>query len=129
MRKSVILGIDYSIQWLPKQERAGIIDLLDSNDLLLSTSQFETFGMIAAEAQARGKFVVSTDTGGIRDILEDGTGLILPRESKLIAETLTNLKSLHGQKNPEDISEICSRKFSEEVIMDKLNNLYYQALK
>jgi glycosyltransferase involved in cell wall biosynthesis len=47
-------------------------------DVFVLPSLYEGFGMVVAEAAARGLPVVATDTGGIRDILEGADALVVP---------------------------------------------------
>jgi glycogen(starch) synthase len=48
-------------------------------DVLVAPSRFESFGLILVEAMMFEKPVVSTDIGGMREIVDDGvTGLLVP---------------------------------------------------
>lgn len=67
-------------------------------DIVCVPSIFEPFGMVAVEAMAAGRPVIASNTGGLKDIIEDGaTGyLVEPKSAGAIAE---KLKLLHS--NPE----------------------------
>lgn len=68
---------------------------LNAIDVLALTSPFEGLGVIALEAMATGKPVVTTDSGGIRDCVIDGeTGIIVPvGDDKSLAESIVKLSN------------------------------------
>jgi hypothetical protein len=60
---------------------AGIAALYDSADLFVLASLHETFGMVVAEALARGVPVIATSTGAIRELVGSGeaaAGIVVP---------------------------------------------------
>ncbi len=60
-------------------EERSIHDVLPKASLLLSTSEFEGFGLAPLEAMACGVPVVATAAGGISEVVEHGaTGFIVP---------------------------------------------------
>jgi glycosyltransferase involved in cell wall biosynthesis len=124
MNTAELLSINHSINWLPKLNRKEIIEVLDANDALLCTSIIETFGMISAEALSRGKVVLSTDNGGILDIIEENTGIIVKRNQKEFSEALNEIAAKGTSIDPNTLSEYTKMKFSEDVIYSKLNELY-----
>jgi N-acetyl-alpha-D-glucosaminyl L-malate synthase BshA len=64
------LGICDSIRFVGKQEQME--DILAIADLFLLTSEYESFGLAALEAMAAGVPVVSTNAGGLSEIMVDG---------------------------------------------------------
>ncbi|MFW8624844.1 glycosyltransferase [Corynebacterium glutamicum] len=82
------LGVSHKVELLGNVE--AISELLHQNDLFLSTSKFEGFGLAALEAQATGIPVVGPNVAGFRDVVLNGKSGVLfdsynPRE---IAETI-----------------------------------------
>jgi glycosyltransferase involved in cell wall biosynthesis len=55
--------------------------LLGVSDLLLLPSETESFGLAALEAMACGVPVMSSDAGGLPELIEDGLGGILVPEN------------------------------------------------
>jgi N-acetyl-alpha-D-glucosaminyl L-malate synthase BshA len=71
------LGVSGDVDWLG--EDRAIQEILPRADALLSTSEFEGFGLAALEAMACGVPVVATDSGGIAELVEPGvTGHLVP---------------------------------------------------
>jgi L-malate glycosyltransferase len=64
------LGIYESISFVGKQEQME--DILAIGDLFLLTSDYESFGLAALEAMAAGVPVVSTNAGGLPEVIIDG---------------------------------------------------------
>lgn len=62
--------------------RRDIPRILNTTDILVSPSQFETYGMAILEAMACGVPVVSTNVGGPSETIVDGeTGILVPPEN------------------------------------------------
>jgi N-acetyl-alpha-D-glucosaminyl L-malate synthase BshA len=64
------LGIFEQIRFVGKQEQME--DILAIADLFLLTSEYESFGLAALEAMAAGVPVISTNAGGLGEIMIDG---------------------------------------------------------
>lgn len=56
-----------------------LADFYHASDLFLSTSRYEGFGLAIAEAMAAGVPAVSTDVGGVRDVIGDA-GILEPAD-------------------------------------------------
>jgi N-acetyl-alpha-D-glucosaminyl L-malate synthase BshA len=64
------LGVRRDVIFAGQQE--SVESLLAVADLFLLPSEFESFGLAALEALSCGTPVISTDSGGIREVVEDG---------------------------------------------------------
>jgi N-acetyl-alpha-D-glucosaminyl L-malate synthase BshA len=64
------LGVCDDIRFVGKQEQME--DILAIADLFLLTSEYESFGLAALEAMAAGVPVVSTNAGGLGEIMVEG---------------------------------------------------------
>ncbi len=64
------LGVCDEIRFVGKQEQME--DIMAIADLFLLTSEYESFGLAALEAMAAGVPVVSTNAGGLSEIVTDG---------------------------------------------------------
>ncbi|RXT13941.1 N-acetyl-alpha-D-glucosaminyl L-malate synthase BshA [Ammoniphilus sp. CFH 90114] len=70
------MGLIEDIRFMGKQDNLACVYSLA--DLLLLTSEKESFGLVALEAMACGKPVIATKTGGVPEVVEEGeTGYLL----------------------------------------------------
>src|SRR6202012_765957 len=64
------LGLEDDMRFVGKQEQME--EILAIADLFLLTSEYESFGLAALEAMASGVPVVSTNAGGLSEIMVEG---------------------------------------------------------
>ena len=117
-----------NVYWLPRLNRAEVKEQMASHHAILSTSTIETFGLTLAEAQAMGKPVVATDSGGVRDIVTKETGIVTEGSSESFAKGILQLIQSYDAYDQETIRQSAKRRFSSEVIMEQLHEIYDQAL-
>jgi len=74
---ALTLGLRDDVFFLGKQE--DIACVLSMADVMLLPSAQESFGLVALEAMACGKPVISSNAGGLPEVVKDGeTGFVLP---------------------------------------------------
>jgi alpha-1,6-mannosyltransferase len=61
-----------------EREPARLARLLASSDLLVHPGHCETFGLVVLEAMACGVPVVGVDAGGVAELVDDATGILVP---------------------------------------------------
>lgn len=92
----------------------------------------ETQGVVLQEAQASGKIVIATRTGGIPECLDDGVSafLVPDRNASAIADTIEAILSRPEQWEPtaEQAREWVKTHFSMEEIGHRQWQLYHQAI-
>ena len=65
------LSLDTHVEFVDNLPQTKIIKLLNKAKLLIHTSQFETFGLVAIEANSMGVPVLSTNKGSLVEIIEN----------------------------------------------------------
>jgi glycosyltransferase involved in cell wall biosynthesis len=78
-RRASELSLDGRARFLGPQPRETVFELLRAADAALLSSSWENFPHMVVEALAVGTPVVSTDTGGVAEVVTDGeNGLLVP---------------------------------------------------
>jgi len=88
------------IQFLPFTN--AVPEFMSAIDIFVLPSHAETFGFVLVEAMAMGKVIVATDSGGVPEIITDGsTGfLVPPRNEQALADAILRLlKNRHLQSS------------------------------
>ena len=102
-------------------------------DILCLTSDNEGTPVSLIEAQAANIPVISTDVGGVRDVVEDGvTGFIVPKNSKeKFSEKLLLL--INNEKKREKMSQngwtFVKHKFHYTTLVENMESYYKKLLK
>lgn len=89
------LGLEHRVHFTGFLEEHALRLHYAAADVAIAPSLYEPFGLVATEAMACGTPVVVSDTGGLREIVADGTGLRFPPQDaeqlvERIAEVLTD---------------------------------------
>ena len=72
------LGLDDVVRFVPPVEQATLVDWYAAASLVCVPSYNESFGLVAAEAQATGTPVVAAAVGGLTTVVRDGhSGLLV----------------------------------------------------
>lgn len=104
-----------------------------SAKVFILPSDWESFGMVAVEALAHGLPVVTTDSRGPVDIIENGkTGFVVPkRDVKQIADSI--IKLLGDEKLYKTMSqnarETALKKYKADSITREIENIYFELLR
>jgi len=107
--------------------RDDVPELLQMTDISVLTSRREGFPIIILESMASGVPFISTDAGGVGEIIKDGeSGFVVPIESpQALAEAM--IKLLHDEKLQKRFSETSKRivkSYTIESNVTKLTDLY-----
>lgn len=100
-----------------------------ASDVFISTSKFESFGLVIQEALACGLPVVSTDSGGPRDLIVDGENgyLVSQNQSKEFATKIADV--LRGDLSiSEEALEKWKQSFSYQTVARQYREIYACAI-
>jgi L-malate glycosyltransferase len=119
------LNVSERVKFLGALSREEVKSQLDNCNIFLSTSVYETFGISLIEALACGKPVVSTDSGGPRDIIEDGDGLIIERHDPVsFSEGILHVIRNYSNYDSRSIRNRCFSRFSSKKVANSLLRVY-----
>jgi Glycosyltransferase len=88
---SIELGVSDEVQFLPFTD--AVPEFMSALDIFVLPSHTETFGFVLVEALAMGKAIVATNSGGVPEIITNGsTGLLVPPQNvPALAEAILKL--------------------------------------
>ena len=125
-------GIERFVDIIGPLARDKIAKILKSATIFAFPSLREGMPLSVLEAMACGLPVIGSNVPGIKDIIIDGENGILvpPRNPEKLADailTILNDRTLR-QKIGQNARELILKKYSWEVVLDRIMETYYEAL-
>ncbi len=122
-------NLDAHVNFMNNLPQTKIVDLLNKAKLLIHTSQFETFGLVAIEANAMGVPVLTNNNGSLMEIIENNKNGYL--SENLVNRDVNNFvhNLLNENKKFEKISLSCiekSKKYDWVKTASDLERFYMQ---
>lgn len=119
------LRLTDSVEIRPRQSRIETVHLMRQSHVVVSASSIETFGMTLAEALASGIPVITTDSGGVRDIVTPKVGIMIDDFSATaITDAMLAIRKTYAKYEPLALQEYAENNFSEDVIYKQLIGMY-----
>ncbi|WP_300565217.1 glycosyltransferase family 4 protein [Flavobacterium sp.] len=90
------LGLEYDVHFIPSLPFHEVVSKIKEADVVLLSSVEEGIANVVLEAMALGTLVVSTDCGGMNEVIVDGeNGFLIPiRNPEIMAETIQKVTAL-----------------------------------
>ncbi len=122
-------NLDKHVEFLGDLPQTEIIELLKKAKLLIHTSKFETFGLVAIEANTMGVPVLTNNTGSLMEIIENNKNGYL--SENLIDSNVNNFVNnlFNNVTKYEEIHLSCiekSKKYDWMKTANELESLYQQ---
>ena len=123
------LNLDKHVEFLGDLPQTEIIELFKKAKLLIHTSKFETFGLVAIEANTMGVPVLTTNNGSLMEIIENNKNGYLSED--LIDANVNNFVNnlFNDVTKYEEIHLSCiekSKKYDWIKTANELESLYQQ---
>jgi glycosyltransferase involved in cell wall biosynthesis len=130
-RHAALLGLTGCLEFAGSQTASGLAQLYSTAAVVISPSLGECLSTVVLEAMCCGAAVVATDVGGIREQLDEDTGVIVPpRDSDALARAVCMLLSDADQRRR--LGQAARRKahaqFSVRQMIDRHVRLYEEIL-
>lgn len=123
------LGLDQYIKFLGFVEPSLVPALLRQIDVLVISSHYETFGVVAAEALMSGVPVISTKCGGPECMIGPNDGLLVPiKDPVKMFDAMVKMVDAIETFKPLEISQRANERFSKKAVVDSLNQIYKKVL-
>ena len=99
---------------------------LSSGDFLVLSSNYETQGVVLLEAFACGIPVVSTNVGGIPEIVNESNGILVPPHAPTqLADAMQTMLRTYQNYDADTLRNGVIKKFSNETVGKLLNHIYH----
>jgi Glycosyltransferase len=122
-------GLDRQVKMLGVKTPEEVNDLLCQSDCFVLSSRLETFAIVVIEAMAKGLPVIATQSGGPETFVRKEDGILVPKENvEELAKAMKNMIEHYQEYNGEEIRQHCHDNFSQDVIADKIINIYSQLI-
>lgn len=121
------LNIKKQIKLLGLLSREQVQQAMANCNAFVLSSDIETFGIVLIEALSQGKPIISTDSGGPKDIVNETNGILVPlNDVKALGEAMKKVKDNYNNYNAEIIREECLNKYHPNVIINQYLSLFQQ---
>lgn len=111
-------------------EGQDYIEELASSDFLVLSSNYETQGVVLLEAFACGLPVVSTNVGGIPEIVNESNGILVPpHDTEKLADAMQNMILTYQNYTPNALRDNIIKEFSNKAVGELLDKIYASVLK
>jgi glycosyltransferase involved in cell wall biosynthesis len=118
-------GVADKIRFLGLVGPDKVPDLLSQIDIMVVSSLYETFGVVAAEALMAGVPVVATRCGGPECIVQEGDGLLVPsRQPDKLQDAMRQISERLAEYDPIAIAERARARFSGNAVASSLTREY-----
>lgn len=123
------LGVDNNITFLGQLNREEVKYYIKNSDAFVLASRVETFGIVFIEAMIQGKPVIGTRTGGPDTFINDNVGIIVDIDDvEQLSKAIRDMYNNYNKFNGEYIKKYCAETFSEEVVVQKLKEVYKETI-
>ncbi|WP_142827275.1 glycosyltransferase [Planococcus soli] len=126
--REAVRGIEDRVEFLGPQSQDELALLFNSATATIVPSFYESFGMVAAEAQACGSPIIASDVGGLKNVVQDGiTGLLVETKNEIdlaIAMEVLSANTLLTERLSRQAVQIARKDFDWDSISTRINSLY-----
>lgn len=124
------LKLGKAVAFVPTKSRQGIRREMSAADLLVISSETETFGVVGIEAMAMGLPVLSTDCGGPADfVTEPSYGELVPNTSEDLAIGLQRIAARIASFDKTTIRRHAVENFDFDLVAHRLVGTYRELTK
>lgn len=102
-------------------------ELYNKCDCFVLPSDYETFGVVYAEAISCGIPAIAADNGGSKEIIDERNGLIVPRDDiNALYKALEVMYESKSKYNKYKLHKIIENKFGEMRFVNQIEELYIE---
>jgi L-malate glycosyltransferase len=118
-------GLGSRVHIMVMRDRKEIAKKLRESQCFVLASASETFGVVYIEAMAMGLPVIATKCGGPEDFVDESNGVMIPVDDmEALAKAMKDMYRDIEKYDRKSISDMTRKKFSPEVIEERLIGIY-----
>lgn len=123
------LEITDKVNFLGSLSRVEVNNYISKCNVFVLPSRFETFGVVFIEALAKGKPIIASRCGGPEDIVNEQNGLLVKVDDiEDLERAMKKIYLNYKTYNSKMIIDNCKSTFSEEVVINRLENYYKEIM-
>ena len=123
--KAVELQLINKVSFTGLLEGHKLADELASGDFLVLSSNYENMPVVILEALASGLPVVSTNVGGIKEMIDETKGILVePRNKEALAEAIIKMIETHNDYDPNYLRKSVIERYGYESVGRFLDSIY-----
>ena len=123
-------GIEEKVRFYGFVSNICLPELFNESICFVLPSDYETFGVVYAEAIASGIPAIATKCGGPEDIINNSNGLLIPKNDEdALFEAMLFMYLNSSSYNPEFISEDICKRFGEESVGRRIVDVYSEIIR
>lgn len=123
-------GIENQVTFTGALSREEVASWMNKCDAFVLPSRYETFGVVYIEALASGKPVIGTFNGGAEDIVTKDVGILVNIDNiKELSDAMDYIRKNNKEYQYDKLRKYCTEKFSANVIIKKIINVYKEVIK
>jgi len=122
---AVEMKIDDRIEFLGRLENKRVLNEMKQIQFFVLNSNYESFGMVPAEALMAGKPVISTSCGGPEEYINEDNGILIPINNEpALVNALEEMSTIYAAYNPQSLIDSVEDQYGEEAVRNALEALY-----
>ena len=117
-------GLEQNITLSGRKSKEEVVEMLNRSDVFVSSSHLETFGVAALEAICCGVPVLSTDSGGPREFINESNGYLCEDSLQDLQKGIEYMYSHYHDFDKKRMAEEAVKRFSSATIAHQLENIF-----
>ena len=114
-----------SIKFLGVVTREDIPSVINSARFLVNPSRYESFGMPVLEAIACGVPVISSNVGGLPELVEERIGVMVTPDSKSLANSIQRAMLVTAIGTASEIGPEIARRYAWDLVSEEQRNFVF----
>jgi glycosyltransferase involved in cell wall biosynthesis len=123
-------GLNRIVKFHGLKTKRELAEFMQQCDFFVLPSLWENLPCVLIEAMACGKPIIATNVGGIKEIINEKNGILVPsKDVGALTGAIEYMLDNYQNYSIQEIAQYARERFSYEVVGNTLNKVYRDALK